>query len=134
MANILVIDDDELMLSFLEERLMYEGFNVLTAINGKEGMKLFNDNQVDLVITDIIMPDKDGFETIIELKRICPDIKIIAMSGLGLGMIEPCLKTAKFSGAEYALAKPFEISNLLTAVYELLKKEKTSQCFNNSAL
>jgi len=134
MANILVIDDDELMLSFLKERLMYEGFNVLTAINGKEGMKLFNENQVDLVITDIIMPDKDGFETIIELKRICPDIKIIAMSGMGLGMIEPCLKTAKFSGAEYALAKPFEISNLLTAVYELLKKEKTSHCCNNSAL
>ncbi len=134
MASILVIDDDELMLSFLKERLMYEGFNVMTAINGKEGMKLFNDNQVDLVITDIIMPDKDGFETIIELKRICPNIKIIAMSGMGLGMIEPCLKTAKFSGAECALAKPFEISNLLTAVYELLKKEKTSQCFNNSAL
>ena len=134
MANILVIDDDELMLSFLEERLMYEGFNVLTAINGNEGMKLFNDNQVDLVITDIIMPDKDGFETIIELKRICPDIKIIAMSGMGLGMIEPCLKTAKFSGAEYALAKPFETSGLITALYKLLKKEKTSQCFNNSAL
>ena len=134
MARILIIDDDKSILSFLKERLIYEGFNVLTAINGKEGMKLFNENQVDLVITDIIMPDKDGFETIIELKRICPDIKIIAMSGMGLGMIEPCLKTAKFSGAEYALAKPFEISNLLTAVYELLKKEKTSQCFNNSAL
>ena len=126
MANILVIDDDELMLGFLKERLMYKGFNVLTAINGNEGMKLFNDNQVDLVITDIIMPDKDGFETIIELKRICPDIKIIAMSGMGLGMIEPCLKTAKFSGAEYALAKPFETSNLLTTVYELLKEEKIS--------
>ena len=134
MATVLIIDDDKPIRSFLKERLMDEGFNVLTAINGNEGMKLFNDNQVNLVITDIIMPDKDGFETIIELKRICPDIKIIAMSGMGLGMIEPCLKTAKFSGAEYALAKPFEISNLLTAVYELLKKEKTSQCFNNSAL
>ena len=134
MARILIIDDDNAILSFLKERLIYEGFNVLTASDGKEGMNLFNDNQVDLVITDIIMPDKDGFETIIELKRICPDIKIIAMSGMGLGMIDPCLKTAKFSGAEYALAKPFEISNLLTAVYELLKKEKTSQCFNNSAL
>ena len=126
MENILVIDDDELMLSFLKERLMYEGFNVLTAINGKEGMKLFNDNQVDLVITDIIMPDKDGFETIIELKRICPDIKIIAMSGMGLGMIEPCLKTAKFSGAECTFAKPFETSDLINAVYKLLKEEKTS--------
>ena len=126
MATILIIDDEKSILSFLKERLIYEGFNVLTATDGKEGMKLFNDNPVDLVITDIIMPDKDGFETIIELKRICPDIKIIAMSGMGLGMIEPCLKTAKFSGAEYTFAKPFEISNLLTAVYELLEEEKTS--------
>ncbi len=134
MSRILIIDDDKSILSFLKERLTCEGFNVLTAINGKEGMKLFNDNQVDLVITDIIMPDKDGFETIIELKRICPDIKIIAMSGMGLGMIEPCLKTAKFSGAEYALAKPFETSSLLKALYKLLNEEKTSQCLNNSAL
>ena len=126
MANILIIDDDKSILSFLKERLMYEGFNVLTAINGKQGMKLFNDKPVDLVITDIIMPGKIGFDIIAEMKRICPDIKIIAISGMGLGMIETCLKTAKFSGAEYTFAKPFKISNLLTAVYELLKKEKPS--------
>ena len=78
---------------------MDEGFNVLTATNGKQGMKLFNKNQVDLVITDIIMPEKTGFEIIIEIKRICPDIKIIAISGMGLGMIKTCLKTARFSGA-----------------------------------
>jgi DNA-binding NtrC family response regulator len=126
MANILIIDDDKSILSFLKERLMYEGFNVLTAINGKQGMKLFNDKPVDLVITDIIMPGKIGFDIIAEMKRICPDIKIIAISGMGLGMIETCLKTAKFSGAEYTFAKPFEISNLLTAVYELLEEEKTS--------
>ena len=126
MANILVIDDDELMLSFLEERLMYEGFNVLTAINGKEGMELFNDNQVDLVITDIIMPDKDGFETIIELKRICPDIKIIAMSGGGRGHPEHYLDTARCFRAQYTLEKPFKTSDLLEAVYALLNEEKTS--------
>ena len=126
MANILIIDDDKSILSFLKERLMYEGFNVLTAINGKQGMKLFNDKPVDLVITDIIMPGKIGFDIIAEMKRIYPDIKIIAISGMGLGMIETCLKTAKFSGAEYTFAKPFEISNLLTAVYELLEEEKTS--------
>ena len=126
MANILIIDDDKSILSFLKERLMYEGFNVLTAINGKQGMKLFNDKPVDLVITDIIMPGEIGFDIIAEMKRICPDIKIIAISGMGLGMIETCLKTAKFSGAEYTFAKPFEISNLLTAVYELLEEEKTS--------
>ena len=126
MANILIIDDDKSILSFLKERLIYEGFNVLTASDGTEGMNLFNDKQVDLVITDIIMPEKIGFDIITEMKRICPDIKIIAISGMGLGMIKTCLKTAKFSGAEYTFAKPFEISNLLTAVYELLKEEKPS--------
>ena len=131
MVTILIIDDEKSILGFLEIRLMDEGFKVLTAIDGEEGINMFNDNQVDLVITDIIMPDKDGFEIITELKRICPDIKIIAMSGIDLGMIKACLKAAKFSGAEYAFAKPFEISNLLTAVYELLKKEKASSCFNN---
>ncbi len=58
MASILIIDDDKSILGFLKERLTDEGFNVLTAIDGKQGMKLFNDNQVDLVITDIIMPEK----------------------------------------------------------------------------
>ena len=134
MSNILIIDDDESILSFLKERLMDEGFNVLTASDGKEGMNLFNDNQVDLVITDIFMPDKNGFEIIIEMKRICPEIKIIAMSGIGLGMVKACLKTARFSGAEYGFAKPFETSSLLTALYKLLKEEEASQCFNNSAL
>ena len=134
MANILIIDDDKEILSFLKERLIYEGFNVLTSSDGKEGMKLFNDNQVDLVITDIFMPDKNGFEIIVEMKRICPEIKIIAMSGIDLGMVKACLKTAKFSGAEYALAKPFEISDLLTALYKLLKEEEASQCLNNPAL
>jgi len=124
MANILIIDDDKSILSFLKERLMDEGFKVLTAIDGRQGMKLFNDNQVDLVITDIIMPEKIGFEIIIEIKRICPDIKIIAISGMGLGMIKTCLKTARFSGADYTFSKPFKTDDLIDAVYELLKEEK----------
>ena len=126
MASILIIDDDESIRSFLKERLMYEGFNVLTANNGKEGMNLFNNNQVDLVITDIIMPDKDGFETIIELKRICPDTKIIAMSGGGRGQPEYYLDTAKCFKAEYTFEKPFKTSELLEDVHELLKQENTS--------
>ena len=124
MSRILIIDDDKSILSFLKERLTCEGFNVLTAMDGKEGMNLFNDNQVDLVITDIIMPDKDGFETIIELKRICPDIKIIAMSGGGRGLPGYYLDTAKSFGAKYTFTKPFKTSDLVTAVYELLEEEK----------
>ena len=120
MANILIIDDDREILSLLKERLVSEGFDVLTATSGKKGMQLFNDNQIDLVITDIILPGKIGFDIIIEMRMIRPDIKIIAMSGMGLGMIKSCLKTARFSGAQYAFAKPFETRNLLTAVNELL--------------
>ena len=124
MATILIIDDDKSIISLLEERLMDEGFNVLTAIDGEEGMKLFNENQVDLVITDIIMPDKDGFRTITELKRICPDIKIIAMSGGGHGHPQYYLDVSKSLGVQYTFEKPFDTSELLEGVHELLKKEK----------
>ena len=126
MATILIIDDEKLILGFLEERLMDEGFNVLTASDGKEGMNLFNGNKVDLVITDIIMPDKDGFITIMELKKICPDIKIIAISGGGRGLPAYYLDTAKSFGAKYTFEKPFKTSALVEAVHELLKEEKTS--------
>jgi DNA-binding NtrC family response regulator len=126
MATILIIDDEKAILGFLKERLMDEGFNVLTASDGKEGMNLFNSNQVDLVITDIIMPDQDGFLTIMELKKICPDIKIIAISGGGRGLPAYYLDTAKGFGAKYAFEKPFKTSELVEAVHEMLKEEKTS--------
>ena len=126
MATILIIDDEKAILGFLKERLMDEGFNVLMATDGKEGMNLFNDNQVDLVITDIILPDKDGIETIIEMKTICPKIQIIAMSGGGHNLLEGCLGRAKHAGVKYTFAKPFKTSDLVTAVYELLEKEKVA--------
>ena len=122
MSRILIIDDDKSILSFLKERLTCEGFNVLTAIDGKEGMTLFNDNKVDLVITDIIMPKKDGFVTIIGLKRICPDIKIIAMSGGGHAHPKYYLDISKGLDVHYIFQKPFKTSDLVDAVHELLKK------------
>jgi DNA-binding response OmpR family regulator len=123
MATILIIDDEKSILGFLKEMLMREGFNVLTAIDGKEGLHLFNDNQVDLVITDLIMPDKDGFGMIIELKNISQDIKIIAMSGGGHAHPKHYLDITKSLGVQYTFQKPFKISALLEAVYELLKEE-----------
>ena len=105
---------------------MFEGFNVLTAIDGIKGLKLFNDNQIDLAITDIIMPSKGGIETIIEMKTICPKIQIIAMSGGGHNLPEGCLGRAKHAGVKYTFAKPFKTSDLVTAVYELLEKEKVA--------
>ena len=126
MATILIIDDEKAIVGFLKERLIGEGFNVLTANDGKEGVKLFNNNQVDLVITDIIMPDTDGFVTIMELKKVRPDIKIIAMSGGGRGLPDYYLDTARGFGAKYTFEKPFKTSELVEAVHELLKEEKTS--------
>ena len=134
MSTILIMDDEEAILGFLKERLTYEGFNVLTAIDGIEGMKLFNDNQVDLVITDIIMQGKDGFVTIIDMKRICLDIKIIAMSGGGHAHPQYYLNIAKGLGIQYTFQKPFKTNDLVEAVYELLKEEKDSSCFSNPAL
>jgi len=134
MATILIMDDEEAILSFLKERLTYEGFNVLIAIDGIEGMKLFNDNQIDLVITDIIMPRKEGIEAIFEMKEICPDIKIIAMSGGGRNQPESYLGIAKDAGADCTFEKPFKTSELVTAVYTLLEEEKVPECFGNSAL
>ena len=126
MVTILIMDDEEAILGFLKERLIYEGFNILTALDGIEGLKLFNDNQIDLVITDIIMPDKEGIETIIEMKKICPEIQIIAMSGGGHNLPESCLGRAKHAGAKYTFAKPFKSSDLVTAVYGLMEKEKVA--------
>jgi YesN/AraC family two-component response regulator len=126
MATILIIDDEKPIIDFLKERLIGEGFNVLTASDGKKGMNLFNDNQVDLVITDIIMPNKDGFVTIIDLKKICPDIKIIAISGGGHAHPKYYLDTSKGLGVQYTFQKPFKTSDLVTAVYELLEKKKVA--------
>jgi DNA-binding response OmpR family regulator len=126
MVTILIIDDEEAILSFLKERLTYEGFNVLIAIDGIEGMELFNDNQIDLVITDIIMPRKEGIETIIEMQKICPGIKIIAMSGGGRNQPESYLGISKNAGAKYTFTKPFKTSDLVTAVYALLEEEKVA--------
>ena len=126
MSTILIMDDEEAILGFLKQRLMDEGFNVLTASDGKEGMNLFNDNQVDLVITDILMPGQDGFKTIMELKKISPNIKIIAMPGGGHGNPKYYLDTARSSGVEYTIEKPFKTSELIEAVHELLQEEKAS--------
>ena len=123
MATILIVDDEKLILDFLKERLIRKGFEVLTAMNGKEGLHLYNNNKVDLVITDIIMADKSGFGIITELKDISQDIKIIAMSGGGHAHPKFYLDIAKSLGVQYTLQKPFKTSELLEVVSELLKKE-----------
>ena len=118
--NILVIDDESQIRNLLSEMLKKAGYSVIVAEDGKEGIKLYLENSIDLVITDIIMPDKEGLEIIRELKRNYPDVKIIAMSGGGAGTSEDYLSMAEKFGAQRILHKPFTMKDVLSAVSELI--------------
>ncbi len=120
MARILIIDDDVHILAMLRMMLERENYDVMDAINGKEGLKRHRKAPADLIITDIFMPEKDGIETIRELRRDFPGVSIIAMSGGGKNDLGTYLGVAKALGALYTFAKPFENEELLNAVREIL--------------
>lgn len=116
MARVLVIDDEELARFTLREILETAGHEVTEARNGNEGIAFQKGDPFDLVVTDIIMPEKEGVETIIELKRDFPDLKIIGISGGGRTRNLDFLKLAEQYGAEKVLAKPFSEDELLACV------------------
>lgn len=119
MATILIIDDETELLEELEFLLSEQGFSVLTAKNGREGIRMFHAAKPSIVITDILMPEQEGIETIRELRKIQPALKIIAISGGGL--IEPSyyLSQALQLGADYVLEKPFEFNELSSLLRQL---------------
>ncbi len=123
MKRILVVDDEEQILSLLKHMLEQEGYEVLTAEDGEQGMTLVNKNSIDLVITDMIMPVKDGLKFIMELGREKPEMKIIAISGGGAIKAERYLSMAEYLGDIATLAKPFKRDQLLTMVREKLGEE-----------
>ena len=118
--KILLIEDEEPMRIVLKNMLEKEGHDVLEANNGKVGMSLYRENGADLVITDILMPEKEGFETIRELKQENPNVKIIAISGGGAIGPEEYLSIAKRLGVHRTFEKPFNREEILEAVNELL--------------
>ena len=124
MASILIIEDDDQFRAMLLEMLKLAGYEVEEASNGKEGIKLYIENPKDLVVTDIIMPEQEGIETIIELRRSFPDVKIIAISGGGRITAKDHLRIAKDLGAIQTLPKPFGREKLLKAIREVLKEDK----------
>ena len=120
MALILVIDDEEGMRALLRNFLEREGHKVLEAPDGMAGIRLYQENRPDLVITDIFMPEKEGTQTILELRKNNPNVKIIAISGGELAARIDVLGTAKIFGALRVLAKPFRLEDMRQAVKELL--------------
>lgn len=123
MKNILIIEDEGPLRKMLGKVLAREGYRVSEAANGEEGMRRFRVQPADIVITDLIMPEKEGLELIAELKKEFPQTKIIAISGGGWRIDEEeYLTLAEKLGVDYALPKPFHKDNLLSVVAELLKR------------
>jgi DNA-binding response OmpR family regulator len=123
MARILVIDDDDALRRMLRLTLEHFGHTVVEARDGKEGMCLILAANVALVITDIVMPEKEGFEVLMELRGKFPSMKVLAISGGGRNRTTDYLQMAEFLGATKVLAKPFSNEALMGAVNELLLSE-----------
>jgi len=134
MQKILIIDDDHHILLMIKKMLERAGFEVELASNGNDGLDLFKSLQVDLVITDIIMPEKEGLETIREMKRLRSDLKIIAMSGGGKVSSDNYLNTARIFGASKILTKPFSQKQMVSAVQELLGEPSDGKLHNGNDL
>jgi CheY-like chemotaxis protein len=121
MKRILVIDDEPEIRELIKAKLESGGYVVELATDGVEGVKLFYKNPADLIITDIIMPGKEGIEVIQELLSDYSAVKIIAISGGGQHTSKQfCLNLAEKLGAVRTFNKPFKLADLLTAVQEEL--------------
>lgn len=120
MGRIMIVEDDKSVRELLREILKRVGHEVVDAGNGKEAMDLYKNSPADLVITNILMPEKEGLETIQELRREDPDVKIIAISGGGQIGPADYLEVARRFGAMRTFSKPFDRKELLKAVDELL--------------
>jgi DNA-binding response OmpR family regulator len=119
MAKILVIEDDAEVRDYLKRLLVRAGHEVRVAENGKAGVAMQATEPVELVITDIIMPEKDGIETILDLRRDHPNLKVVAISGGGRLAPDNYLHSARLLGADAAIKKPFSNEEILATVEKL---------------
>ena len=127
MAHILVIDDDPALRRNMRRALELDGHQVTEAVNGADGVRRYGEAAVALVVTDILMPDQEGIETIIELRRRAPALPILAVSGGSLSSDrDGILESADLLGATRVLPKPFSVADFRAAVAALLADAERS--------
>ncbi len=122
MSRILIIEDENTLCMLIRDVLEHAGYDVQTAFDGEQGTKLFYAQPHDLVITDILMPEKEGLEIILEFSQKAPETKIIAISGGGAGLGEGLLEMAQDFGAQHTLQKPIVMKELVALVRETLSE------------
>lgn len=120
MAKILLIDDDPAIQKSISRFLTAEGHEVAIAENGAVGMRLLAESQPDLVITDIMMPEMDGLEILLNIRKSHAGLPVIAISGGMRALPINFLKQAKMFGARYVFEKPIMLDVLLKAVNDLV--------------
>jgi DNA-binding NtrC family response regulator len=123
MVRILIIDDDEDFRSMLRMALEQDGYVVEEARNGREGLQRYVVAPTDVVMTDLLMPEREGLETIRALRQINPQVKIIAISGGGASGHLNFLPVARMLGALRTLQKPFTLQQLYDVVREVVQHE-----------
>lgn len=119
MAHILVVDDEDLVRGMIRTALQRAGHRIAEAANGAEALALLEREPFDLAIIDLIMPDKEGIETILQIRRDGRDVRIIAASGGGAARID-LLPLAIKSGADHTIGKPFNLPELIALVQRAL--------------
>jgi CheY-like chemotaxis protein len=120
-ADLLIVDDEKPVRALFEEFLSAKGHTVHCASNGRDALELYMNTHFDIVITDLLMPEMEGIETIQELRRTNPQVKIIAISGGGTGEAANYLLMAKKLGANRTFDKPVPLHELLRAIESLLQ-------------
>jgi len=120
MHSVLIIEDDDFVKNMLQQTFERAGYEVATASNGRIGIQLYQSNPFDVVITDLIMPDMEGIETITHLRKTNPAVKVIAISGGGRNRPDDYLHLASKLGAIKTFIKPVDRNALLDAVKDLV--------------
>ena len=121
MSTILIIDDDAQLNLMLKSALELKGYTVDTACNGKKAKSLYQKNTYDVIITDIIMPEGDGFEVVLDLRRMGMSDRTIAISGGGRTSDEDYLATAQHFDVAAIFSKPLDLQQLRNKVDEIIK-------------